>query len=60
MVLIFLYVCAILPATAGRLYETYQVLLFLQNNSRSFNNLPAEGVVEHLSFNIYYFPTGFT
>jgi hypothetical protein len=60
MVLKFISPLFILPATAGRLYEIFQVLLFLQNNSCSFNNLPAEGVVEHLSFNIYYFPTGFT
>jgi hypothetical protein len=53
MVLKFICPLFILPATAGRLYETYQDLSFSQNHSRAIN-------YEQLQFSINYHPTGFT
>lgn len=74
MVLRIVCLLFILPATAGKPYETLQVLFFLQNYSYSLNEKPVYGVVEHLSalptgqagdrqdsiFNIKFYPTGFT
>ncbi len=41
-------------------YETFLVLLFLQNYSCSFNLEHLSADRQDLSFNIYYYPTGFT